>query len=128
MQLARALGAVPAGSDRLLSPFTRTLLALCVIAAPALGGVLPEDRADVMWHNYSGGDLTVQGPSVLVQKRVGALLVGNDPLVGDRRVQLATLAVRHAVPTIYPSRAHPEAGGLMSYGSNFDDRERQAGV
>ena len=64
----------------------------------------------------------------LVQKRVGALLVGNDPLFGDRRVQLATLAVRHAVPTIYPSRAHPEAGGLMSYGSNFDDRERQAGV
>jgi hypothetical protein len=60
-----------AGSGRVLTPFSRTLLALCVIGAPALGGVLPEDRADVMWHNYNGGDLTVEGPSVLVQKKVG---------------------------------------------------------
>jgi Protein of unknown function (DUF3570) len=54
-----------------LSSFTRTLLALCVITLPVLGGVLPEDRADVMWHSYSGGDITVDGPSVLVRKKVG---------------------------------------------------------
>ena len=74
MQLAPAPGdarAAGASSTRILSPFTRTLLALCVIAAPALGGVLPEDRADVMWHNYDGGDITVQGPSVLVRKKAG---------------------------------------------------------
>src|SRR5215471_8110938 len=74
MQLAQALGAARAAradEGRLLTPFRRTLLALCVIAAPALGGVLPEDRADVMWHNYNGGDITVEGPSVLVQKKVG---------------------------------------------------------
>ena len=53
-----------------MSPFTRTLLALCVIAAPALGGVLPEDRADVLWHSYHGGDITIQGPSVLVRNKV----------------------------------------------------------
>jgi hypothetical protein len=53
-----------------LSPFTRTLLALCVITAPALGGVLPEDRADVLWHVYNGGDITIEGPSVLVRKKV----------------------------------------------------------
>jgi len=74
MQLAEGLGearAERAASGRLLSPFRRTLLALVVVAAPALGGVLPEDRADVMWHNYNGGDITVEGPSVLVQKKVG---------------------------------------------------------
>ena len=77
MQLARAPGAARAAradradEGRVLTPFRRTLLALCVIGAPALGGVLPEDRADVMWHNYNGGDITVEGPSVLVQKRVG---------------------------------------------------------
>lgn len=54
-----------------LSPFTRTLLTLCLIAAPALGGVLPEDRADVLWHVYNGGDVTIEGPSVLVRKKVG---------------------------------------------------------
>jgi Protein of unknown function (DUF3570) len=73
MQLSEAR-AGRAGSGRLLSPFRRTLLALCVIGAPALGGVLPEDRADVMWHNYNGGDITVEGPSVLVRKKVGGSL------------------------------------------------------
>jgi len=58
-------------TDFRLSPFRRTLLALCVTAAPALGGVLPEERADLMWHVYDGGDITVQGPSVLVRKNVG---------------------------------------------------------
>src|SRR6201987_2402753 len=77
MQLAQGLGTAPAeraDDRRVLTPFTRTLLALCVIAAPALGGVLPEDRADVMWHNYNGGDLTVEGPPVLVRKKAGASL------------------------------------------------------
>jgi hypothetical protein len=77
MQLARksGLGAatcpVRAESERILSPFTRTLLALLVIGSPALGGVLPEDRADVLWHVYNGGDISVEGPSVLVRKKVG---------------------------------------------------------
>lgn len=70
MQLTREAPAVRAGSGRILSPFTRTLLALAVIA-PALGGGLPDDRADVMWHYYNGGDVTVQGPSLLVRKKVG---------------------------------------------------------
>jgi Protein of unknown function (DUF3570) len=54
-----------------LSPFTRTLLALVIITAPALGGVLPDDRADVMYHSYDGGGITVTGPEVLVRKKVG---------------------------------------------------------
>ena len=70
MQLSAARGQ-RAVEERVLSPFRRTLLALCIIAAPALGGVLPEDRADVMWHNYNGGDITVEGPAVLVQKKAG---------------------------------------------------------
>ena len=46
----------------------------------------------------------------------------------SRRVQLLTLAARHAVPTIYPSREFAEAGGLMSYGSSFTDMHRQVGI
>jgi hypothetical protein len=40
----------------------------------------------------------------LVQKRADALLVSADPLFLDRRVQLASLAIRHGVPAIYSSR------------------------
>jgi hypothetical protein len=71
MQLKRAARAAQAPAAPSLSPFTRALLALAVITAPALSGVLPEDRADVMWHYYNGGDITVEGPEVLVRKKVG---------------------------------------------------------
>jgi len=71
MQLTREARCAHTRRGAGLSPFRRTLLTLCVIAAPALGGVLPEDRADVLWHSYHGGDITIQGPSVLVRKKVG---------------------------------------------------------
>jgi ABC-type uncharacterized transport system substrate-binding protein len=66
--------------------------------------------------------------ATLVQQRAGALLVAPDALFVSRRVQLLTLAARHVVPTIYPSREFAEAGGLMSYGSSFTDMFRQAGT
>jgi hypothetical protein len=48
-----------------------SLLAVLLLAAVARAGVLPEDRADFMYHRYQGGGLTVQGPSVLVRKKIG---------------------------------------------------------
>ena len=32
-------------------------------------GVLPEDRADVLFHSYDGGGVTIQGPSLLMRKQ-----------------------------------------------------------
>src|SRR3954467_12184920 len=46
-----------------------SLLMLASAVAPA--GVLPEDRADVLYHRYQGGGITVDGPSVLVRKKLG---------------------------------------------------------
>jgi putative tryptophan/tyrosine transport system substrate-binding protein len=63
-----------------------------------------------------------------VQKRADALLIIADPLFASRPVQLATLAARHALPAIYALREFAEAGGLMSYGSNFTELFRQAGT
>jgi hypothetical protein len=40
-------------------------------ANSALAGVLPDDRADVLFHSYEGGGIAVHGPSVLVQKKLG---------------------------------------------------------
>jgi putative tryptophan/tyrosine transport system substrate-binding protein len=64
----------------------------------------------------------------LAQKRADALLVSPDTLFITRRVQLLTLAARHAVPAIYWLREFVEAGGLMSYGSSIADREHQVGI
>jgi putative ABC transport system substrate-binding protein len=60
-----------------------------------------------------------------LQKRADALLIVADPLFASRPVQLATLAARHALPAIYSLREFAEAGGLMSYGSNFTELFRQ---
>ena len=62
------------------------------------------------------------------QKHVDAVMVAPELLFVSRRVQLLTLAARHAVPIIYPSREFAEAGGLMSYGSSFTDMHRQVGI
>ena len=51
-----------------------------------------------------------------------------DALFVSRRVQLATLAARHAIPVIYTSREVAEVGGLMSYGTNLADNYRQVGT
>jgi putative ABC transport system substrate-binding protein len=64
----------------------------------------------------------------LVHKRTEALLLGPDPLFYSRRVQLATLAARHAVPTLYWDRDFVEVGGLMSYGVGTAFVYRQVGI
>ncbi len=64
----------------------------------------------------------------LVQKRADALLVSPGPLFGNRRVQLATLAARHVLPTMYYDRQFAEVGGLMSYGTSLADQYRQTGI
>jgi putative ABC transport system substrate-binding protein len=64
----------------------------------------------------------------LVQKRADALVLAGDPIFSNGRVHIATLAARHAVPTISYDRAFAEAGGLMSYGSSLSDQYRQVGI
>ena len=49
--------------------FLCALCLLCVIPLKsAVAGVLPEDRADLLFHRYDGGGVTIQGPSLLVRK------------------------------------------------------------
>jgi putative tryptophan/tyrosine transport system substrate-binding protein len=64
----------------------------------------------------------------LAQTPESALLITNSPLFIDRRVQVVTLASRHAIPTIYPFRENAEIGGLMVYGPNLQERDRQVGL
>jgi putative tryptophan/tyrosine transport system substrate-binding protein len=63
----------------------------------------------------------------LLQLRAGGLVIGADNLFASRIEQLAALALRHAVPTIYQSRDFVVAGGLLSYGTDFRETYRLAG-
>jgi putative ABC transport system substrate-binding protein len=51
--------------------------------------------------------------------RVDALYVGIDPLVNANRVRINELALNARLPTIHGFRAYVEAGGLISYGTDF---------
>jgi putative ABC transport system substrate-binding protein len=66
--------------------------------------------------------------ATLVQRGAGALLVTQNPFFITRREQLFALAVRHALPTLYPLREYAVNGGLASYGPDFKDGYRQAGI
>ncbi|MCG8317590.1 MAG: DUF3570 domain-containing protein [Pseudomonadales bacterium] len=44
------------------------LLVATLLASVAHATVLPEERADVMYHEYDGDGITISGPSVLVRK------------------------------------------------------------
>jgi ABC-type uncharacterized transport system substrate-binding protein len=66
--------------------------------------------------------------ATLIGQKVGALVVGTDPLLLGQRDQLAGLAARHAIPTMYFLREFVQAGGLLSYGPDIRRGYRQAGV
>jgi putative tryptophan/tyrosine transport system substrate-binding protein len=66
--------------------------------------------------------------ATLVRERVDVLFVGTDSFFSARRVHLTHLASRHAIPATYGGRQYPDAGGLMSYGSDLADALRQMGV
>jgi putative ABC transport system substrate-binding protein len=63
----------------------------------------------------------------LIQLRAGGLVIGADNLFASRSEQLAALALRHAVPTIFQTRDFAVAGGLLSYGTDFRETYRLAG-
>ena len=64
--------------------------------------------------------------AILATDRPDALFISSGPFFSDRRVQLAHLATRHALPAIHASRLYPEVGGLVSYGASIASAYRQA--
>jgi putative ABC transport system substrate-binding protein len=65
--------------------------------------------------------------AIILQQRIEALIVSPGQLFGDR-VELAALAARRAIPTMYYDREFAEVGGLISYGSNLADQYHETGI
>jgi putative ABC transport system substrate-binding protein len=62
----------------------------------------------------------------LARERPDALLVVGDPMLGSHRKLIVDLAIRHRLASIFSSRQHVDAGGLLSYGTSFADLYRRA--
>ena len=90
-------------------------------AASAIGGTIEVLTAS------TSGEIGAVFDRLANEKRVQGVLVANDQFFLAARVQLAILAARYAIPAIYPFREQAEAGGLLSYGPDVVDRDRQVG-
>ena len=62
----------------------------------------------------------------LVADRAGAVLVATSPMFLSHRRQLADLALKHRLPTIFAFREYAEAGGLMAYGPSYTELFQRA--
>ncbi len=62
----------------------------------------------------------------LIKGRAQGLIVLPHAVTLDRRTQIVGLAAKHRLPGMYPFSSFVEAGGLMSYGTNFSDLHRRA--
>jgi putative ABC transport system substrate-binding protein len=114
---ARFAMLVNADNPFIAEPFVTELLA----AASAIGRQIGVVTA------RTNGDIDTAF-ATFIKNRADAFLTSPDALFVTRRVQLITLAARHALPAIYHRRELAEAGGLMSYGSDLTDQFRQTGV
>src|SRR5436309_11747000 len=65
---------------------------------------------------------------VALRSKAEALLVLTTPVIFRERSKIAQLALKNRLPTSFAHREHVDAGGLMSYGPNFDDMWRHAAV
>jgi putative tryptophan/tyrosine transport system substrate-binding protein len=67
-----------------------------------------------------------QAFQALIRERVGALKVSSDRFLLSQQQQLADLALKYRLPSIFAERAYVEAGGLMSLGESLKDFYRRA--
>jgi putative ABC transport system substrate-binding protein len=66
--------------------------------------------------------------ATVAERGAEALIITSNPLFGDNRRRILTLAERFRIPTVYPDRESVREGGLMSYGSNVANSYREVGA
>jgi ABC-type uncharacterized transport system substrate-binding protein len=64
----------------------------------------------------------------VVRQQDGALVVAPDALFLDRRAQIADLAIRYKIPTMYELHEYVHAGGLVSYGASSAELYQSGGT
>jgi len=77
---------------------------------------------------YAGTDSEIEEAfTTAAQNHTDAVLIAPDEFFTSQIAQLATLSLRHAVPSTYVIREFPQVGGLMSYGPDLANAYRETG-
>jgi putative ABC transport system substrate-binding protein len=113
-------------------PTLRMLAILANVSYPAAVLEMGEAQATAQKVGLGVATLEIQraediAPAFETLKgRAEALYVVGDSLTDANRVRINALALTARLPSVYPYREGPEAGGLMSYGANFPNLFRRS--
>jgi len=105
----------------------RVLLLLTLATPAARAAVLPDDRADVLYHRYDGGGVTIDGPSVLVRKKfaekysVSANLYVD--MVSSASIDVVTTASPYEETRTQASLGADMLNGKTQYSVNFTNSD-----
>jgi putative ABC transport system substrate-binding protein len=135
-----ALMAGPLGQKRVefLQEFMPKASAIAMLVNPVSPDAVPEirdvqavARANNLAIRIINASTSAEIESAFValaKSKPERLLVGTDPFFVLSRAQIAALAAKLGVPTIFPFREFAASGGLMSYGISLAGAYREAGV
>jgi ABC-type uncharacterized transport system substrate-binding protein len=112
---------------------------IAVLANPTAGNTVARQISDLkeaarklgvelLVFNASTDHDLEEGFSGLQEKHAGGVVVVPDVFTNSHPEQIATLASRYKMPSIFTQRAFPTAGGLMSYGGYITETHRLAGI
>jgi ABC-type uncharacterized transport system substrate-binding protein len=92
----------------------------------AIQSVAPSLGVEVSPVNVSDGGEIERAVTAFARVLNGSLIVTASGLATVHRDLFVTLAARHRLPAVYPSRFYVTAGGLISYGPDIIDQYRRA--
>lgn len=102
----------------------RTAL-LLLLPLTATAGVLPEDRADLMYHYYDGGGITIDGPSVLVRKKFAEKYAVNASyyvdMVSSASIDVITTASKYSEERTQYGVGFEYLRGKVTYAASFSN-------
>jgi hypothetical protein len=104
------------------------LLVMALAAAPAArSAVLPDDRADVLYHRYEGGGVTIDGPSLLVRKKFAEKYSVSAnyyvDMVSSASIDVMTTASPYREERTQGSLAFDMLNGKTQYSVNFTNSD-----
>jgi hypothetical protein len=122
---AAAAAATKDGTVRRVIP----LLLVAALASPSVAdaGVLPEDRADALYHRYDGGGVTIDGPSLLVRKKFAEKYSVSAnyymDMVSSASIDVMTTASPYTETRTQMSAALDALNGKTQYSVNFTNSD-----
>jgi hypothetical protein len=96
-----------------------------LLPAPSIAGVLPEDRADLMYHYYDGGGVEIDGPALLVRKKFVEKYAVNASyyvdMVSSASIDVITTASPYKEERTQYGLGFEYLRGKVTYAANFSN-------